>query len=250
MGDSESTGRRPKYAEGDIERASKARRHPRPESAFPEVVIDPDATPLPQEPPDISQMDGFASLPPAAQRAFVSMHNVQREHDVAFARLWDARHVHTDVQELRETIAELRPQFRYLENVHSALDIHGKQLVQLVQWVTNRRDADKKLELTLESLDKRLDTIESDFREMKGTLGAFGRDIAEGFRRRDAELEEFKATVEERFDALDADRKAEHDKFEARIRSLEDSRLSMTAKAGAVAALIAILAWLVERVWK
>lgn len=247
----DDTGRRPKVFEGDTERSSKARRHPRPvSSSIVESVIDDDVTPLPQEPPDISQLDGFDSLDPVLQRALMSINNTTREHDVTFAKLWGARHVHEEVADLRETIAELRPQFRYLANVRDSLDIHGKQLVQLVQWMDNARAFDAKLDRTLDALDRRLDTVEGDFREMKGTMAAFGKDIAEGFRRRDAELVEFKAAVEERFKKLEAEQAKKNEQYEARIRSLEDSRLSIKAQAAAVALLVGALWALITHFWK
>lgn len=246
----DESGRRPKFAEGDIERSSRVRRYGRPSSGSIVESIDDDVTPLPQEPPDISQIDGFGELSPVLQRALTSLHNTTREHDVTFAKLWGARHVHEDVSELREAIAELKPHFRYLESVSGVLDQHGKQLFRVVQWIEGRKEIDAKLERTLESLDKRLDTVEADQRQTNSTMVAFGRDVADGFKRRDAELEALKAETQKRFEKLEADQKTKNDEYEKRIRSLEDTRLSMTAKAGAVSLLVVVLAWLVEHFWK
>ena len=251
MDDSETTGRRPKFVEGDIERASKARRHPRPAGApILDSILEDDVTPLPQEPPDISQIDGFEELPATIKRGFVTLWNTSREHDVAFAKLWGARHVGDDVAQIRTLLDGYRPYFQYLENVHQGMDALGKRVQGIAGWIEQRQRMDEKLDRTIEAFQTRLNTFDSDFRDMKAAMSTLGRDIAEGWRRRDAELEKFKVETEARFAKIDAEHDKERERYEGRIRSLEDSRTSQNAKLAAIGTVIAVLAWLLNHFWK
>jgi DNA repair ATPase RecN len=243
----DDTGRRAKLFEGDIERSSKARRHPRPESAsIVESVIEDDVTPLPQEPPDISQLDGFEDMPTTVQRAFKALWNTSREHDVAFAKLWDVRHVGSEITAMRQQLSQVIGFASSLRDVPEILRSHAGVLQRFDERMATRQKLDDRLERTLETLDGRLKQVEDEFREWKGTFKAFGDQVTQAVSRVTNDVSELEATVQARIEKLESEHKSALEKLETRVRSLEDTRTSMFGKLAGLTAALLVVAWLVE----
>lgn len=242
--DERNTGRRPKVVlEGDVERSSRHRRAPSAPAAIPDVEIDPEETPPPREPPPLVGIEGFESLDPTLQAAFTMLHNVQREHDVAFTRIWDARHFKRELEQMRSNSAAMLRVLDRLSNMPAILQKLSVEVTQLMSWREAGEKRDKRIESTLDSLDKRLDAVERDYMQLDSTIALLAKEISDGFKTATKGMEELETEVEK----LEA-------KFEARIRSLEDTRTAATAKmtmlASIAAVLVTLLYWLAGKLWK
>lgn len=229
------TGRRPRIVmEGDVERT----RFHRAQSATP-LEIDDEATPPPQEPPDPSSLDGFDALAPELQRQLIAFWNTQREQDVALVRLWESRNVKDDVLVLRETIVAISGRLDQLASIPAQLSQQRAAMTQLLAWKDARTKLDDRLERTLDHLDKRLDHVERDDVKRDGQIAMVTRDLAASSALVAKGFAELQKTIDE---------------LNARVRSLEEDRIRYKAKAAGVAAtvsiFVAILTWLLARVWK
>lgn len=249
---SDDTGRRRKvHIEGDVERASKHKQ--RAQSAAP-VEIDPEETPPPREPPSIATMPGFESLPDELRAILLSMHHVQQEHDVGLTRVWDARHVKNELAAVNEVTGQVLDRLGRLGNMPALLQQASVQIGQLVAWKEASDRRERRLDATLDALDKRLDTIERDYVKLDQTIAVLAREITAGFAASKKSVEDLARELEDEVRRLETKLEKQKDEHNARITSLEHSRTSATARYGVIAAIAAFVIGLIYfvagKVWK
>lgn len=218
MADEQKTGRRPRLAFDQD---------------------DEDVTPPPREPPSIEDIDGFTQLPEAVQNALTMLHNTQREHDVAFTRLWDARHVRHELGIVHRRTGDILDHVGRLSNIPALLQSQAVSIAQLVTWKESKQSVDTRIERTLRELDRRLDDIERTTIHLDSTISQISARLIE------------LATAMRAGDEKNA---AEIVDLKNRVTSLEHARTAAGAKMGMIAAFAAVLVtiagWVVNRLWK
>lgn len=227
-----------KYVEGDVERVSKSR----PATNVPSE-IDPEETPPPREPIDITKIPNFEKLSEPLREALITLHNTQREHDLAFLRLWDTRDVGHELEALTETTQAAVGKLDQIGTITALLHKYDVQLQLLIDW---RKQAEKRETRTvqiLDALDKRFDVVERDYMKLDSSMLALAKQVTDGF----AIASKGVAELQRELDELKKD-------HSARITSLEHTRTSANAKISAIAAIAAMLvtlvAWILNKVWK
>lgn len=250
MADDSKRHRHPRAGSmSDEDRALAYRRTPR--SGVPIMFDGDDLTPPPREPTSLEAIDGFGELAAPIADALRSMHNTLREHDLGFARLWDARHVTEQLGELRSTIDGMLAGLKPIASVPALLQAQGTHLGELRGWVNTMQAASAKLDATLTQLDHRLDTVERDSITVNATMNGLTSRLAEMFGAITSRIEKDAAGAakiaedhEARLDAIEDHRTDTH---EARIKSLEDDRIRVKAWAALIGFLAGVGAFLLSK---
>lgn len=212
----------------DADRALGGAKHRSSPFGVPAVEID-DATPPPSEPPSLESLPGFAYFTPEQQAVLRTLHNVQREQDVALTRMWPNRKAHGELEELRAIANQLSTIVAPLSQLPQVLRVQATQIAELRGWATSINDAAKKLDAAVVQLTAELQEMRLDRVKQSAALEALETRVTTEVAAIRKELE----AVTERAD-----------KASGRIESLEHDRIRVRAWAALIGLLAGLLAWL------
>jgi tetrahydromethanopterin S-methyltransferase subunit G len=215
--------------------ASSRARTNAPAFGVPRVEIG-DPTPPPMEPLAPESIDGYESLSPETQAQFRAIHDVLREHDVGFARMWDTRRVGDEVSQMRAAMLSMIPTIRQLANVPQLLQVQANQISELRRWSTDLGAVHTKLDDTLGELNDRLREVEVNNARFEATVSTLSTRIGEAF-----------GSSTKRIDKVETEVERLETSLVARIGSLETDRTRVKAWAALIGFLAAIAGWLVTR---
>jgi hypothetical protein len=180
------------------DRRPKHRDHgyPRPPSISSGIPpeIDPELTPLPAAPPG---PEAFSVLPMAAKVA--ALHHVQQEHAAGFERIWEVRHLGT----------EIKAQTQRLERLETIVAQDTRQVTELIAkvqiWGQMSKEAwDKSDALSAKQirLDERLAVFfDEQFPDLVSEIKALGR-LSTRIADVESEAQDIKAKLVEHEEAL------------------------------------------------
>lgn len=211
-------------------------------TGVPFPAIEPEPTPPPMEPPAPSSIPGFASITDEVQAQLTAIHLTQREQDVAIARMWDARKLGEEVQNLRSVIGSLAA----ISDVPELLRIQGERMRVLLDWRETSTKAGDRLLLTIESLDERLRTSELSFTRIETQISALDRRIGEVFKRIDVvdtDLEQIGRRLDTELESIEKRTDAKIEALAIRVVSLEADRSRFKWTVAIVVFFGAIFAW-------
>lgn len=216
---------------GDDERAEVGREHRT--APFP-LEVDPELTPPPREPPDITATPGFDELDPATREPILALHHAQRELDVAVSKLWDVRKVPEQLAALQATVAVLAERSRDIASFQAAVNQHAGQLYRLAVAVEGRREIDARMTAALEQLNDRLHEMQESYARDKATADS-------AIAQTKSEAAELAAEIKTEA----TERKAGDLALDGRVRSLEDSRTQARGAMRAVYLVAGLIGFLV-----
>jgi uncharacterized coiled-coil DUF342 family protein len=193
------------------------------------------------EPVPPNAIDGYELLSPSAIKQFEAIHQTQREQDIAIQRVFEARKLVGEVEQLRSSIGGLSN----LSSVPALLEMQAGRMAEIIGWRSSMSEQITRVLNAADHLNDRLGGVERSFARIEVQITGLSSEIARVSTVYDHRIKGVDSDLAE----LERKQAATIAKLDDRIGSLERDRTIVKAWAVGLSFLVGIAVWAITRWW-